>query len=282
MIDRICILLLKRVSQPLNSMSTRFDVIIPYHEKDEEIIPYCIDGLQKNVTGFRRIYVISATKPDIDDSEKVTWVPEESFPFSIKDVGTYIKSTNHREGWYYQQLLKLYAHQVIPGLLPHHLIVDSDTVFVQPVKFFEQEKILFDCSGLYVPSYIEHMRAILPEEFSDTNELGGVTDCMMFREDILRDLFHRVETRHEMPMWKVLLSKVDPELYDKSGMSEYEMYFQFALSQHPGIYEVRKLRKSYGVHLNELRRTDVDIISFHAWFRDWQTGRDLKAPDKSQ
>jgi hypothetical protein len=162
---------------------------------------------------------------------------------------------------------------VIPDLLPHHLIVDSDTVFVQPVKFFEEEKILFDCSGLYVPEYIDHMLAILPKEFSETNGLGGVTDCMMFREDILRDLFQRVETRHELPMWQVLLSKVNPELYDKSGMSEYEMYFQFALSQYPGVYNVRKLRKSYGVHLNEIKRTDVDIISFHAWFREWQTSR---------
>jgi len=248
-----------------------FDVIIPYHEKDGDILPYCIDGLQKNITGIRNIYIISATEPDID--EGIKWVSEEAFPFSIKDVGTYINSTNHREGWYYQQLLKFYAHRVIPDLLPHHLIVDSDTVFVQPVRFFEEEKILFDCSGICVAEYIEHMRAILPEEFSVTNNLVGVTDCMMFREDILRDLFHRVETRHGLPMWQALLSKVRPDLYDKSGMSEYEMYFQFALSQHPAAYKVRQLRKSYGVHLNEIKRTDVDMISFHAWFRDWQTGQ---------
>jgi hypothetical protein len=43
-----------------------FDVIIPYHEKDGDILPYCIDGLNKNVAGIRNIYVISATEPDIE------------------------------------------------------------------------------------------------------------------------------------------------------------------------------------------------------------------------
>jgi hypothetical protein len=55
-------------------------------------------------------------------------------------------------------------------------------------------------------------------------------------------------------------------------MSEQDLYFHYALTQYPGLYELRLLEKERGVYLNELKRTDVDFISFHAWFRDWQRG----------
>jgi len=247
-----------------------YDVVIPYHEKDSEILPYCIDGIQRHLRGVRNIYVISRECPDIEDP--IQWISESQFPFTLEDVGTYIQSTNGRQGWYYQQLLKFYAHTVIPGLLNKHLIVDSDVVFVRPVEFFKGGKLLFDYGGMYVPAYFDHMQALSPTDFNSGSKESGVTDCMMFRADILQELFKRIETNHNRLMWQALLSYVVPERYNHSGMSEQEMYFHFVLANYPEIHETRLLDKSHGVHLNELQRTDVDFLSFHAWFRDWQRG----------
>ena len=255
----------------MNTLSNvLFDAVIPYHEKDSEILPYCIESLRKNTTGLRNIYIISEAEPDLD--EDFEWIPESAFCFSIDTVGEYIKSTNGRQGWYYQQLLKFYIHKIIPELLTHYLILDSDVVFIHPIELFNGEKILLDYGGQYVQDYINHMASILPDVFINTTKDVGVTDSMMFRKDIIEDLSNRIEVKHKMPMWQALLSHVLPEFYNYSGMSEYEMYFQFALLQYPESHERRFLKKGRGVFLNELQRTDVDVIAFHRWFRDWQRG----------
>ena len=138
--------------------------------------------------------------------------------------------------------------------------------------FFKEGKVLLDHGGMYVQQYMDHMQRLLPEDFLGVTDDGGTTDCMMFRTDILGDLFQRVESRHTMLMWEALLSHVLAERFNKSGMSEQEIYFQFAILQYPESHQLRLLEKSRGVYLNELQRTDVDFISFHAWFRDWQRG----------
>ena len=92
----------------------QFDAVVPYHDKDALILPYCLEGLRKNTRGLRKIYIVSKEEPE--DVEDFTWIPESSFPFSFKDIAKFIHSTNNRHGWYYQQLLKFYAFKVIPDL----------------------------------------------------------------------------------------------------------------------------------------------------------------------
>lgn len=243
-----------------------FDAVVPYHYKDAEILPYCLEGLRRNTRGLRNIYIVSKEEPE--DAEGTTWIPESSFPFSFEDVTHFIHSTNNRHGWYYQQLLKFYAYKVIPNLLPTFLVPDSDVVFLRPIEFFKDGKILFDYGGMYVPEYFVHMKKLLPKDFENTSKEAGTTDCMMYNKNILNELFERVERAHGCAMWEALLKCVEPERYNKSGMSEQEIYFQFALAHFSDMYELRLLDKEYGVNLNELGRKDVDFLSFHAWLRD--------------
>jgi hypothetical protein len=263
---RLSILLERRINVKMTEVP-EFDAVIPYHEKDAAILPYCILGLRKNTRGLRTIYVVSKEEPE--DLEDATWVPESAFPFTLDDVKSIILSTNGRHGWYYQQLLKFYAPFVIQGLRPTFLIPDSDVVFLRPIEFFREGKVLVDYGGMYVPEYFDHMHRLLPTEFEFTIKESGTTDVMMYQTDLLQDLFRRVEAKHGCPMWKALLLCVDPTRYNKSGMSEQDIYFHFVLNVHPGRYELRLLQKFYGVHLLEVHRTDADFLSFHAWFKDY-------------
>jgi len=239
-----------------------FDAVIPYHEKDADILPYCLEGLRRHTTGLRNIYIISREGPDVDD---IVWVSEASFPFTLDDVEKTIPAI--RSGWYYQQLLKYYAAKVIPGLTTHYLIVDSDVVFLRHITFFRGDRILFDHGGVYHQPYFDHMKRLLPTELSAPSMEAGTTDCMMYRRDIMEDLMRRVETQHGCQLWEAMLKEIDPTNYETSGMSEQEVYFHFVLSQYPGTYEVRRLTKYLGFHLTQLRTTDVDFLSFHAWLR---------------
>lgn len=242
-----------------------FDAVIPYHEKDCDILPYCLEAIRRNLSGLRNIYIVSCEKPEVD--EDITWIPESHFSFTIEDVGR--KIPYNRRGWYYQQLLKLYIHEVVPELLEHYLILDSDVVIIRPISFFKEGKILFDYGGIYNEPYVKHMKSVLPDIFKNVPDYCGVTDHMMFRKDIICDMKKRVEEVHQKELWKALLEHVEPVDYHGSGMSEYNFYFHYALIQYPAAYELRLLKKTMGKYIAEIiNHSDMDFICFHAWYRD--------------
>ena len=102
---------------PYNFNDDAIDVVIPCHVKDKKILEFCIDGIKKNCNNIRRIIVVSATKL----TDNAEWCDEKGFPFNKHDVALYLNrgdeaatteylnAANCTVGWYYQQLLKLYA-----------------------------------------------------------------------------------------------------------------------------------------------------------------------------
>jgi hypothetical protein len=247
-----------------------FDAVIPFHSKDSDIIPYCVFGLRKNMKGLRNIYIVSAEEPeDLDD---VVWVPESRFPFTKADVAAIIKSTNRREGWYLQQLLKLYVFRVIEGIHDHVLIFDADCVPCRPIEFFKAGKILLDWTTeiIYEP-YFAHATRVLRGFHRVNPTISGIRDHMLFRRDILEGMLHKIEIYNDCKeAWKVLLEAVEPGEYDKSGMSEYEMYYNYALTWWAEDHERRQLKRGCGSSIRALTEgsDSADFIVFHTWIMD--------------
>jgi hypothetical protein len=112
-----------------------FDIVIPLGPSDTEVITEQLKYTKKNVKGYRNIYIISH-----DDSlnfEGCVTVSEKIFPFNKKTVKENAAIDEGRSGWYLQQLLKLYCGFFIPGMLGRYLIIDSDTFFLKPTNFIE-------------------------------------------------------------------------------------------------------------------------------------------------
>ena len=59
--------------------------------------------------------------------------------------------------WYLQQLLKLYACNVIPDILDRYLVIDSDTFFLKPTTFIENDVCLYNYGSEYHKPYFKHM-----------------------------------------------------------------------------------------------------------------------------
>ena len=55
-----------------------------------------------------------------------------------------IHGLNNRNGWYLQQLFKLYAGIIIPDILDKYLVIDSIHFFIKPVKFIENNICLYN------------------------------------------------------------------------------------------------------------------------------------------
>ena len=127
------------------AVEQRFDVVIPCHAKDADILRRCVRSIREHAVGVRRIVVLSS-KAMLETTSAATlfaapgagagagpdaewsWEGAEYWPFAKGDF---------RWGWLYQQALKLYAPLVIPGLLPNVLLHDSDVIWRKPVRFLD-------------------------------------------------------------------------------------------------------------------------------------------------
>ena len=142
-----------------------YDIVIVHGPNDDEILPYCVEHIKKNVKHFRNIYIISFdASSDVFEEQQLKdcIVYDESvFPFSKADVNT-INKTPKRDGWYLQQLLKLYVSFVIKDMLDDYVVIDSDVLFLKPIEFKSGNKYLFNMSDENHIPYFEHMKRLHP------------------------------------------------------------------------------------------------------------------------
>ncbi|MBS0654116.1 MAG: hypothetical protein JSR39_11400 [Verrucomicrobia bacterium] len=254
------------------------DVIIPCTKKDLVTLNDCIQSIRSYGKGIRNIYVISA-QPLTDQA---TWIDEAIFPFTKEDVAFQLcredkeatlefLTAPSRVGWYYQQLLKYYAPFVVPDISSNVLILDSDTVFLEPVEFLTAEG-----AGLYATGrenhlpYFEHAKKLIPGFKKHSKKASGICHHMVFQRPVLEDLFADVENRFSMPFWQAFCLCVSPLERSGSGASEYEIYFNFVFSRTKQV-KIRRLRwKNVDSldHLDEFRNDGYNYVSWHSWARE--------------
>lgn len=253
------------------------DVVIPCVEKDLSTINLCIAGIRENGTNIRRIIVVS--KNEI--TKQAEWFSEEAFPFSMQDVAAALANGNietekkllqkgSRTGWYYQQLLKLYASQVIPNLSSNILILDSDTIFLNPVNFLnEKHGGLYNPGIEYNPPYFQHGASLIPGFAKRFPEYSGISHHMIFQKSVIEDLFNTVEQIHGKPFWEVFCRSVNPYHLFHSGASEYEIYFNYIFSRTDQV-SIRKLKWA---NINKLsllpryKKRGYQYVSVHSYDR---------------
>ncbi len=229
------------------------DVVIPSHEKDKETLDLCIQGVKENIQDVRRIIVVSKNKM----TDNAEWISEETFPFTIKDVGDTIGF--HRKTFnYFGGLIQTTSALVLPDLCDNVLVLDSDTIFLTPKKFVDDEnRVSFDVSydvaaGVVDHPYYEHMEKLIPGLTKQTR-YSGIVHHMLIQKDILQDMFNRVEEYHNKPFWKANLDVTleDYRTWPNKGshadapllLTTYELYFNYALKYFPDRVKIEP-RKS--------------------------------------
>jgi hypothetical protein len=237
-----------------------YDVVIPYHNKDASILPFAIQGVRLYAQGAQKIYVVSATDPEV---EEAIWIPEDTLPIIKDDVSPYIHESS-RVGWYYQQLLKLYAFVYLKTPHSHLLICDADLVLRKPIQFFKNGQICLALSDEYHEPYFTHMSRVLPE-LRRLISFSGVCHHMMMSREHTHELLTQIESRHGKPAWIVCLEQVDPTYHAGSGMSEYEIYFNYCLLHHADDYCVRPLVIDTFHKIQESSQSTADMVVIHAW-----------------
>lgn len=239
-----------------------FDVVVPVGPNDVSVIHRQLDHVKKNVIGYREIYLVTPD-PILKVDGCITIDEKLHYPFNKQTVAEY-HGKLRRNGWYYQQLLKLYAGFCIPGILERYLVIDSDTFFMKPTKFVRNGKCMFNWGTEYHKSYFEHMKRIHPGLVRVDPAKSGICHNMIFETKYLRQLFDMVEKKHKDKFYNVFLKLITDK--EKSGASEYEIYFNYMCKFHWNDILLRKLKWA---NVGELKDyPDMNYVSYHSYLRN--------------
>jgi len=236
-----------------------FDIVIPVGPNDISLVNTIVQYTKQNVIGFRNIYLVS-----YDDTlciDGCITISENIYPFSKTNI-VEIMGPDCRQNWYLQQLLKLYALFVIPNILDNVLIIDSDTFFLKPTQFFDDNGVaLYFYMNEHHKPYFAHMNRLHPDLERILKNKSGICHHMMFQKSYLEELFQMVKDYHNMEFWKAFLQCVVE--YTTSGASEYEIYFNFMLKYHSDKIILRELKHKDIQHFQEIHNDVYDYVSYH-------------------
>lgn len=259
------------------------DVVIPCHIKDIEKLERSIKSVKKYVQNLRRVMVISAEQY----TNEAEWIDEKIFPFTKESLAIEIfkspetafyevNKAHSRMGWIYQQFLKLCAAFYIPNISSNILLVDSDLIFLKPIKFLDENGAGLYTTGIeYHAPYFEHAARVLPGLKKVFQEHSGIVHHMLFQKPVLDDFFNLIEREHGVVGW-IAIARSIPVENDEitiSCMSEYEMYFNFVFSRTDQV-KIRPLRwinKELKWEYVPLSYVDIyqtqgyDYVAIHAW-----------------
>lgn len=251
------------------------DVVIVSHPKDKVTLNFCIEGIRKNCAKIGRVIVVSSEKL----SDEAEWFDEANFPFSKQDIAMEIGRGNEaimkkffehhqRSGWYYQQLLKLYSAFCIPDISNNILVVDADTIFLNPVEFLNDSFGGLFCIGHSKTrqNYLDHAKRLLPKYTRGLSPHYSICHHMLFQKPILEKLFEEVAQKHQVPFWQAFCQCIDLK---EGGASEYEIYSDFALSttNQVGLRPLKWRNDSKFVKRNEFQKKGYHFVSFHTYLR---------------
>lgn len=246
-----------------------FDIVIPVGPNDINIIAKQLVYTQKNIIGYRKIYIITPYKNLTIDGCII--INEDIFPFSMDTIYKYHGKTSNN-GWYLQQLLKLYAGFIIPDILDNYLVIDSDTFFLKPTIFIEDDKLLYNYGTEYHKEYFNHMKCLLPYLVKVAEDKSGICHHMIFNKSIIKDLFKRVEEHYNnindvnKNFYDIFLMMVNESFRNGSGASEYEIYFNFIQLFYQNNMKIRKLEWINNSSTN-INNNNLDYISCHHYMR---------------
>ena len=212
-----------------------YDVVIPFHPKDTYTLERCISSIRTYAKRAGTIFVVSEggiLPAEVTVSPNVVCIDDAIFPFNIYDVQARIRSRKNSQGWYFQQLVKLYCFSVIPFLRKRALVINSDFELIAPIDFVSPDGkyIYMDWCNKHSPVLFGHAKTVLGADFKRAYYgRSGITDCAVFDREIVDSLLSAIEKNNRgRSAWMVLLEAVNPQDKDGMGMSEYDLVFNWA------------------------------------------------------
>lgn len=235
-----------------------FDVVLPVGPNEIEIIEDVIKLVKNNVLGYNKIYLLTHDETlNVDDCITIN---EKIFPFNKEDIAK-IVGQSPRISWVYQQLLKMYAVNVLPDCSENILILDSDVFLIKPLNFMDDDKPIFTMGYERTMQYHLHSQRLHPSLVRFYDQYSGISHHMLFNRIYMNQLFDLIEMYHNDSFFNVFLKSIDNSNILDLKCSEYEIYFSFMCVYHPNSYIIRELKWDNVHYINDYVLENYDYAS---------------------
>jgi hypothetical protein len=214
----------------------KFDIVFLCHEKDLGVIKKSMEYAEKNIMGYRQMFIVSKENY-FKDNPNLIFIDEARYPFDKKMIAEHAPAG--RAAWYYQQFLKLYFLFVAKKeTLENVLIIDADTMFIKKTKFFEGKTPLYNVDiGHHQPYYeiLERLYGFGKQSV----EYSGTTHHMLFQKKYMKEILTIRGKNKVNDFWEIVMNNINTKT--ESGFSEQDLYFNYMLKYHPKKIKIRKM-----------------------------------------
>ena len=206
-----------------SSFLVEIDVVIPVHKKDLIKLSFVIDGIRSNsINNIGNIFVVGEKNQYLEAECKrlhLEYVDENELNLPKKESLGYItNSVVDRNGWLFQQLIKLHADIICKN--EYILLLDSDTVFLKPVVWVNHKRRvnLFISDEYHLP-YGVPLLLYFPNKIRYLKSF--VSHQILTSKSILNSIRMDVEEETGLNFTKAVLNSID--INESSAFSEYEL-----------------------------------------------------------
>ncbi len=247
-------------------------LVIPTVSKDFDLLDKVISNAIRYVhPRITQVFIVSPVDEQIQsfcERNGYTHIDENSVLGYGKSKIKYIVKSIDRSGWIFQQLLKLSGNVFVQTR--HYLIVDSDTILINPHTFITNGKSVFLMNEEWNEPYFKTFKRMF--NYPAPAHLSLTSHMMIFDTVALREMKLELENRHKMSWDEAYLSMLDPN--EVSCISDYETYGNWFLNKYP---EKTALRIFYNrsfprgsISIPELEakyKNKYKSLSFHSYIK---------------
>jgi len=257
-----------------NSGSTLpIDIFIPTIAKDLQILPYVVDYARKNIKHpISNFYIVAPDEEEIRAVAKslnCIFVNERDVLGYGKEQTPYFFDGKDASGWLFQQLLKLNSYKVCKE--EHILILDSDTLIINPKKFEHKGSYILDFSDEFHQPYFKTYKELLG--LKHRMPVSFVCHHQLFKTKHLKALQETIEKVHIKPWDQAIIELADEKKIHY--FSEYETYANFVLEKTNDTYIFEYW---FNVALHRVKLSEIDeviasikdkckTVSFHSYIK---------------
>ncbi len=208
------------------------EVMIPAGPREICLLPLVEAGVRRSVTDLvSDVVVVCPTRHDGSWSSLRPFagriVPEEGYlPVSIEQAMSKLSGRVHQAFWFRQQAIKLWW--VLTSHAPAVLIVDADTVLLQPRRFYDGYRQVLNPVHEFHAPYEEHFRLHfgLGRATAASRAVSFVAHHQIMIPELVREMFSTIAPDPET----ALLSWFQEGAHgDASTVSEFHTYGRWVM-----------------------------------------------------
>ena len=253
-------------------------ILMPLHEKDLWIAPHSVASLRKNLLHpIEEVVVVSARNEKIQqwcEEDGLRWLDEsEILDWNKESIGNALPDwAKSRDGWLFQQLLKLSFDQFC--LSDSVLVVDADTLLLRKRAFVREGKVRLDFSHERNLLYLQTYEALLGRRPSSWASF--VAHHIFMEKEVLQAMKKGIET-HTGKSWdKAIIEFASSDIWTENQraiypfnyFSEYETYGNFCKSYYGKVksrYFWNYSCKAYSPKSLDVEGVVAEIPSVYSW-----------------